>query len=354
MSPGRRTRQLAVLLAMMALAAVAAGPARAAYQATVDANVTAFSFNCIKINDTYPTKMLNAAVAGYRNLGFTTTGYSGAAFTRAHVLARTPADWGYYVHSHGDHYYYPDGGQYAGFKEDAGLCTGAKTVYSKDIAAARAGRRSNLVIMSTCHLGETRTTMPGAFGIPKRKAGHGRVGRHQLLPRVPGRGVGQRRVHLRDPLLERARARVRGRGGVRRREARVVQRGVRRQLVRQLRTGMGGQGPCRLPAPGVREVMTMNAASSRAPRPAPHPAPRRGRNRRRGDRVGVPQRDGSGRRRRPLRGRWTRHGADAAPLRAGGAGPGCGYVVPSAPRSPGAGRCSRRPRHRPLQWPDLR
>lgn len=173
MSPGRRTRQLAVLLAMIALAALAAGPARAAYQATVDANVTAFSFNCIKINDTFPTKMLNAAVAGYRKLGFTTTGYSGAVFTRAHVLARTPADWGYYVHSHGDHYYYPGGGQYAGFKEDAGLCTGAKTVYSKEIAAARAGRPSNLVIMSTCHLGETKTTMPGAFGIPKVKAGIG-------------------------------------------------------------------------------------------------------------------------------------------------------------------------------------
>jgi len=173
MSPGRWSRRLAVILAMTALAAVAAGPARAAYQATVDVNVSAFSFNCIKINDTYPMKMLSAAVAGYRNLGFSTTGYSGAVFTRAHVLARTPADWGFYVHSHGDHYNYPGGGQYAGFKEDAGLCTGAKTVYSKEIATARAGRQSNLVIMSTCHLGETQTTMPGAFAIPKVRAGTG-------------------------------------------------------------------------------------------------------------------------------------------------------------------------------------
>jgi hypothetical protein len=173
MSPGRWSRRLAVILAMTALAAVAAGPARAAYQATVDVNVSAFSFNCIKINDTYPMKMLSAAVAGYRNLGFSTTGYSGAVFTRAHVLARTPADWGFYVHSHGDHYYYPGGGQYAGFKEDAGLCTGAKTVYSKEIATARAGRQSNLVIMSTCHLGETQTTMPEAFAIPKVRAGTG-------------------------------------------------------------------------------------------------------------------------------------------------------------------------------------
>ena len=144
---------------------------------------------------------------------------------------------------HGDHYYYPGGGQYAGFREDAGLCSGARIVYSKDIAAARAGRQSNLVIMSTCHLGETKTTMPGAFGIPKVKAGIGRVGRSQLLPRVPGRGVGQRRVRLRDPLLERARARLRGRAGVRRREARLVQRGVRRQLVRQLRLEWAGRAP---------------------------------------------------------------------------------------------------------------
>jgi hypothetical protein len=116
MSPGRRTRQLAVLLAMMVLAAVAAGPARAAYQATVDTNVSAFSLDCLKINDTYPSKMRAAAFAGFRNLGFATTSYSGAVFTRAHVLARTVADWGYWVHSHGDHYYPPDGKQYAGFK----------------------------------------------------------------------------------------------------------------------------------------------------------------------------------------------------------------------------------------------
>jgi hypothetical protein len=173
MSPGRRTRQLAVLLSMMALAAVAAGPARAAYQATIDTNVSAFSFDCLKFNDTYPSKMQAAALAGFRNLGFTTTSYSGAVFTRAHVLARTVADWGYWVHSHGDHYWNPDGKQYAGFKEDAGLCAGARTVYSKEIATARASQKTNLVIMSTCHLGESVTTMPGAFGIQKVKAATG-------------------------------------------------------------------------------------------------------------------------------------------------------------------------------------
>jgi len=170
MSPGRWKRRALLLALAASLAAAAAGPARAAYQATADSNTTAFSFNCIRINDTFPAKLLAAAVAGYRNLGYSTTGFSGVAFTQAHVLARTPADWGYYVHSHGDHYWNPDGKQYAGFKEDAGLCAGARTVFSKEIAAARAGRQSNLVIMSTCHLGEASTTMPAAFAIPRTKA----------------------------------------------------------------------------------------------------------------------------------------------------------------------------------------
>lgn len=170
MSPGRWARRLALATVAAALAATMAGPARAAYQGTVDSNTTAFSFNCIRINDTYPAKLLTAAVNGYRNLGYLTTGFSGVDFTRAHVLARTLADWGYYVHSHGDHYSNPDGNTYAGFREDAGRCTGAGIVYSKDIKAVRKGSPSNLVIMSTCMLGESRTTMPDAFAIPMVKA----------------------------------------------------------------------------------------------------------------------------------------------------------------------------------------
>jgi hypothetical protein len=170
MSPGRRARRLALAAMAAALAATIAGPARAAYQGTVDSNTTAFSFNCIRINDTYPAKLLAAAVAGYRNLGYLTTGFSGVDFTRAQVLARTLADWGYYVHSHGDYYLNPDGNVYAGFREDAGRCAGAAIVDSKDVKAVRKGRMSNLVIMSTCMLGESRTTMPEAFAIPKVKA----------------------------------------------------------------------------------------------------------------------------------------------------------------------------------------
>jgi len=170
MSPGRWKRR-AVLLALAAsLAAAAAGPARAAYQATADSNTTAFSFNCIRINDTFPAKLLAAAVAGYRNLGYSTTGFSGVAFTQAHVLARTPADWGYYVHSHGDYYWHAgDARRYTGFREDSGDCSQA-VIFSKDIKAKRLGRQSNLVFVSTCHAADSNTTLPDAFAIAKTKS----------------------------------------------------------------------------------------------------------------------------------------------------------------------------------------
>ena len=173
MSPGRWLRSLAVLLGTAALVVAAAGPVRAAYQATAVSNTTAFSFNCIKVNDTYPGKMLASALAGYRNLGYATTGYSGSSFSKDRVLSRTLNDWGFYVHSHGDNYLYSGKIRDYGFKEDAGLCTGARTVFAREITAVRLGRASNLVIMSTCHLGESATTMPGAFAIPQTKANWG-------------------------------------------------------------------------------------------------------------------------------------------------------------------------------------
>jgi len=170
MSPGRWLRSLAVLLGTAALVVAAAGPVRAAYQATADSNTTSFSFNCTKVNDTYPARLLSAALAGYRNLGYATGAYSGPAFSKDQVLSRTLNDWGFYVHSHGDNYL-AGGSRDYGFREDAGLCSGARTILARDISAVRLGRPSNLVIMSTCHLGESSTTMPAAFGIALTKAG---------------------------------------------------------------------------------------------------------------------------------------------------------------------------------------
>ena len=123
MSPGRWLRSLAALVGAAALVAAAAGPVHAAYQATAYSNGTAFSFNCIGINDTYPSRLLASALAGYRNLGYATTGVTGTAFTKAQVLGRTLNDWGMYVHSHGDNYLYSGSTRDYGFKEDAGLCT---------------------------------------------------------------------------------------------------------------------------------------------------------------------------------------------------------------------------------------
>ena len=173
MSPGRWLRSFAALVGAAALVAAAAGPARAAYQASADSNTTAFSLNCIGFNDAYPARMLSAALGGYANLGYTTTAYSGTAFSKTQVLSRTLNDWGFYVHSHGDNYAYSGSTRDFGFREDAGICSGARIIFARDISAVRRGRTSNLVIMSTCHLGESATTMPGAFAITKTKAGWG-------------------------------------------------------------------------------------------------------------------------------------------------------------------------------------
>ncbi len=166
----RRTRRMLAppILAVTAVVLMAA-PMHAGYQATVDVNDTAFDPICLGFEDSFPEKMVVAATAAYKRLGYETTAFTGKGFTRGQVLSRTPADWGYYVHSHGDRYLNPDGKRYSGFREDSGDCV-QSVVFSKDILAKRAGRQSNLVIMSTCYLGNADTTMPGAFAIQKDKA----------------------------------------------------------------------------------------------------------------------------------------------------------------------------------------
>jgi hypothetical protein len=169
MSPGSWVRRLAAALLAVSLVAAAAGPSLAAYQGTVASNHTAFEPPCLSFVDSYPGKMRVAAAAAFTALGYDTRSYTGTGFTRSSYLARTAGDWGTYVHSHGDHYWHAaDARRYSGFREDAGGCSQA-VVYSKDIALKRAGRQSNLVFMSMCHVGEDATTMPGAFGIAKKR-----------------------------------------------------------------------------------------------------------------------------------------------------------------------------------------
>ena len=173
--PSRRWRPwISSLLASLAMLAGLVGPVRppiaAAYQATADSNVTAFSSGCIGWADPHPARMLSLALNGMTGLGYGVTGYKGTAFTKSHTLSRSVNDWSYYVHTHGDFYRNPDGRYYSGFREDAGKCTSAAIVYSKEIAAQRAGRLTNLVVISTCHNGESNTTLPAAFGIVMSKS----------------------------------------------------------------------------------------------------------------------------------------------------------------------------------------
>ena len=124
------------LLAVAVLVTGSAATAMAAYPASVDVNTSAFNPPCDgDVNNIVP-KMQAAAKAAYNRLGHVASAFTGAAFTRAATLKRTPADWGYYVHSHGDYYWHAaDGRRYTGFREDSGDCSQA-IVYSKDMVKA--------------------------------------------------------------------------------------------------------------------------------------------------------------------------------------------------------------------------
>ncbi len=165
-----RWRPMPLALGALLLIGALAGPARAAYQGTVAVNDTAFDPVCLGFEDSYPEKMNAAATAAFARLGYASKTLAGAGFTKAAYLARTVGDWGTYVHSHGDFYWYAaDQRSYSGFREDSGDCSQA-VVYSKEVAAKRAGRASNLVFISTCHNGEAGTTLPAAFAIEKVQA----------------------------------------------------------------------------------------------------------------------------------------------------------------------------------------
>jgi hypothetical protein len=155
-------------LLAVALSFATAAAADAGYQATVDVNETAFDV-CDGTANSTPAKMLSAAVAAYKAMGYATSGFTQADFKKAHTLSRTVGDWGYFVHSHGDYYWNADAARrYTGFREDSGDCN-QKVVFSTDVKAKRDGRASNLIFISTCHAADSNTTMPGAFGIGKTK-----------------------------------------------------------------------------------------------------------------------------------------------------------------------------------------
>jgi hypothetical protein len=158
------------LLAVSVLLTGSVSSAFAAYPASVDANTTAFNPPCDDDVNAIVPKMRTAAKTAYTDLGHLATSFTGFAFTRAATLKRTPNDWSYYVHSHGDYYWNAaDSRRYTGFREDGGDCDQA-VVFSKDIKAKRLGRQTNLVFISTCHAADSVTTMPDAFAIEKTKS----------------------------------------------------------------------------------------------------------------------------------------------------------------------------------------
>jgi hypothetical protein len=147
-----------------------AATAMAAYPASVDVNTTAFNPPCDGDANGIVPKMQTAAKAALARLGHVTSAFTGAAFNRTATLKRTPGDWAYYVHSHGDYYWHAaDARRYTGFREDSGDCA-QSVVFSKDIKAKRLGRQSNLVFISTCHAADANTTMPDAFAIARTKS----------------------------------------------------------------------------------------------------------------------------------------------------------------------------------------
>jgi hypothetical protein len=156
------------IAASLLVFALAAAPVRADYQASVYSNITAFDA-CDGTDDTISADLKAIARDAYRYLGYTTATFTVDTFTKAKVLARNPNDVGVYVHSHGDFYGSND---IQGFRVDGGDCS-QPIVYATDIKKGRAGG-ANLVVMSTCHLGEAGrngyASMSEVYGIERKRS----------------------------------------------------------------------------------------------------------------------------------------------------------------------------------------
>lgn len=161
-----------VVLALWTALALAPQPAAAAYyQASVYANTTAWSVGCGDVGGTIPTKLRSLAVAGLQRLGYSPSAFTGSSFSSSKVQSRVAGDRAIFVHSHGDHYW-----NGWGFRADGGACSG--TIVTADTIQSLRARTipASFVLMSTCHLGESGSTMPTAFGIPKSKSQANGVG----------------------------------------------------------------------------------------------------------------------------------------------------------------------------------
>jgi len=155
---------LAVLLAAQLTAASASPVVAVTVTGSVWSNVTAFSGACDGTYDTISSQLYTLAMNGLAYLTYARSGYTGTAFTRAAFLNRVGGDRAVYVHSHGDYY-----GGVQGFREDAGKCTGGLVTDSADVDS-KVATPAQVVVMSTCRLGESHTqSMSAAFGISQNQ-----------------------------------------------------------------------------------------------------------------------------------------------------------------------------------------
>jgi hypothetical protein len=166
---------VSILLAASTLGATA--QAASAYRGDVWSNSDAFSANCLGFTDTYPQQLYSLATAQLTKLGYSPMrGELGPGFTRSAFLGNVLYPWAVYVHTHGDNYWAASGYPKvdSGILQDpgSGKCNNYSVdmIRSSSIKAATGGGVFNMVIMSTCKLGASASTMPDAFQIEKTKS----------------------------------------------------------------------------------------------------------------------------------------------------------------------------------------
>ncbi len=163
--------------ATIALSAIGATAIPAsAHTGDVWSNSDGFSYACIGITNTYPSQMYSQARTQMGLLGYSPVGGAlGSSFTRANFLNADFYDYGVYAHTHGDNYWAASGAPAidSAILQDPGTtrCNSSSKdmIRSSSIKSATMGTPYNLVIMSTCMLGSSNSTMPGAFQIEKVK-----------------------------------------------------------------------------------------------------------------------------------------------------------------------------------------
>ena len=170
----KRAEKLLVSILLAASTFGATAQAASAYTGDVWSNSDAFSSTCLGFTDTYPQQLYSLATSQMAILGYApVAGRLGSGFTRSAFLTNVFYDYAVYAHTHADNYWAPYPRVDSAILQDPGVgrCnTSADRIYSSSIKASTMGTPSNLVIMSTCKLGSTSSTMPDAFQIAKTKA----------------------------------------------------------------------------------------------------------------------------------------------------------------------------------------